>query len=342
VKVVVDAYNGSMTFYDVSNGQDPIVRVWENAFPGLFTPMSQAPDSLKAHFRYPENLFQVQASQYVNYHVTNPDVFYGKQSFWQVPADPTVPSTDGGAAMRPYYVLMRLPGATTESFELILPFTPQGRQNMVAWMAADSDPSGYGQIVSYVFPSGVNVDGPTQVFARINQDPSFSQERTLLGTGGSQVIFGDFLVVPINSGLLYVQPVYVRSAQTNAIPELKRVLVVNGGTVGLGNNLKTALASSFTGQVVPPGGGGGGPTPGGSIQQQIQTLLQSAQSHFAKADEALKTGDLATYQSEINAAEADVAKANALAAQLTGGTPGASPTPTPSQSPASPTPSPSA
>lgn len=337
VKVVVDAYDGSMTFYDVSNGSDPILRVWENAFPDLFTPMDEASADLLAHFRYPEDLFRVQADRYANYHVTEPDVFYRKQDFWQVPIDPTV--RQGEAPMRPYYVLMRLPGEESESFQLILPFTPQGRQNIVSWMAANSDPgSGYGRVVSYVFPSGVNVDGPTQVFARINQDPAFSEQRTLLGQTGSEILFGDFLVVPIDNGLLYVQPTYVRSAQENAIPELKFVLVVNGGTVGLGSNLRTALADSFSGQVTPPGGGGGGEEPSGSIQQRIQRLLQSAQEHFARADEALKAGDLATYQAEIDAAEADIAKATELAARLTGGEAGATPTPTPSA--ASPTPSP--
>ncbi|MEW6058830.1 MAG: UPF0182 family protein [Actinomycetota bacterium] len=341
VKVVVDAYNGSMTFYDVSNGSDPILRVWENAFPDLFTPMSEASADLVAHFRYPEDLFRVQADRYANYHVTDPDVFYQKQDFWQVPNDPTI--REGDQPMRPYYVLMRLPGETSESFQLILPFTPQGRQNIVAWMAANSDPgSDYGRVVSYLFPSGVNVDGPSQVFARINQDPAFSEQRTLLGQTGSEVLFGDFLVIPINNGLLYVQPVYVRSAQENAIPELKYVLAVNGGTVGLGGNLKTALANSFGVQVTPPGEDGGGGAPGGSIQQRIQRLLKSAQEHFANADEALKAGDLATYQAEINAAEADIAKAAELAARLTGGESGATPTPPPSAaSPTlSPTPSP--
>jgi uncharacterized membrane protein (UPF0182 family) len=344
VKVVVDAYNGSMTFYDVSSGEDPVLQVWEKSFPNLFTPVSQASADLLAHFRYPENLLQVQADQYANYHVTDPDIFYGKQNFWQVPDDPTL--SDTTRPMLPYYVLMRLPGAASESFELILPFTPQGRQNMVAWMAADSDPgSGYGQVVSYVFPSGENVDGPTQVFSRLNQDPTFSQRRTLLGQVGSNILFGDFLVIPINSGLLYVQPVYVESNQSNAIPELKFIIVVNGGTVGLGTNLNAAVANSFSGQAVP--GGGGGTTPTGDIQQRIRRLLQSAEQHFAKANAALKAGDLATYQAEINAAEADVAKANALAAQLASGTAGGaaqspsptvSPSPTPSRTSPTPTP----
>jgi uncharacterized membrane protein (UPF0182 family) len=321
VKVVVDAYDGTMTYY-VTDPTDPIIRVWENTFPDLFTLMEDASPDLQAHFRYPENLFQVQSAQYANYHVTDPDVFYGKQDFWQVPTDPTLGVEQ---PLRPYYLLMRLPGETDETFVLITPFTPQGRQNLVAWMAAKSDPgSDYGQVVTFDFPSGQNVFGPTQAYAQINQDPTFSQQRTLLGTGGSEVLFGDLLVIPVNDGLLYVEPVYVRSNQTNAIPELKRVLVVNGGTVSIGNNLAQAISASVGEQPATGGGGGGG----GSIEQQVQGLLLEAADHFRRADEALKAGDLATYQAEVNAAKDAVDRASQLAAQVS-----TSPTPTPSASP---------
>jgi uncharacterized membrane protein (UPF0182 family) len=331
VKVVVDAYDGTMTYY-VADPSDPIIQVWQKAFPTLFTPLDQAPEALQEHFRYPENLFQVQAAQYASYHVTDPSVFYGKQDFWQIPEDPTLASTAGAVAMRPYYLLMRLPGETGEHFVLIQPFTPQGRQNMVAWMAARSDPGPeYGDILSFQFPTGQNIDGPTQVFSRLNQDARFSGERTLLSQGGSDVFFGDFLVIPIDTGLLYVQPVYVRSTQTNAIPELKRVVVVNGDRVGIGDTLEGALADSLTGQVEPPGGGDGG-QPTGSIEQQIQDLLAQAAGHFDAAQTALTNGDLATYQSEVEAAQAAVNQANDLAAQLGGASPSPSGTPTPSPS----------
>jgi uncharacterized protein len=351
VKVVVDAYTGEMTYY-VADPNDPIIQAWDAAFPTMFTPLDQAPPAILAHFRYPENLFQVQAFQYTNYHVTNPDVFYGKQDFWALPVDPTVgtgePTTGtgtvaGGAMMRPYYVLMRLPGETDESFVLILPFTPLDRQNMVAWLAAKSDPGpDYGDIVSFQFPSGVNVDGPTQVFSRINQDARFSQERTLLGQGGSSIVFGDFLVIPLEDSLLYVQPVYVKSNQPNAIPELKRVVVVNGTQIGIGASLREALNDSLGAVVPPPQGGGGGGQPQGSLEQQIQSLLNQATQHFAAADTALRAGDLATYQKEIAAAQDATARAQELIAQLlgAGGPNTASPSPSPSAS-ASPSPSPS-
>jgi uncharacterized membrane protein (UPF0182 family) len=261
-------------------------------------------------------------------------VFYGNQGFWQVPADPTqcrlqgqIFSAGSGAcgqtgagavSMRPYYVLMRLPGETDETFALVIPFTPAGRQNMVDWMAAKSDfGDQYGTLTSYEFPAGRNIDGPTQVFARINQNAQFSTERTLLSQAGSDVTFGDFLVLPLSNGVLYVQPVYVQARQQNSIPELKRVVVVNGTQVGIGATLREAITNSL-GTEVPPGGGnngggnGGNPPPTGSLDQQVSSFLQQAADHFAAADTALKNGDLATYQREVNAARDAIAQAERL------------------------------
>ena len=327
VKVVVDAYNGSLRYY-VADPEDPIIQAWSLAFPTMFTSMDEASPDLLAHFRYPENLFQIQAFEYTNYHVTDPNVFYGKQDFWALPIDPTIAGSDQ-ARMRPYYVLMRLPGEAEETFVLILPFTPLDRQNMVAWLAAKSDPGPeYGDIVSFEFPSGVNVDGPTQVFSRINQDARFSAERTLLGQGGSSIVFGDFLVIPLQDSLLYVQPVYVESNQPNAIPELKRVVVANGTQIGIGSTLRAALTDSL-GEVVPPDGGEQ-PPPQGTEEQQIQALLDQAAQHFVAADAALRAGDLATYQSEIKAAQDATTQAQELIAGLLGVQPSPSPSPSPS------------
>jgi uncharacterized protein len=338
VKVVVDAYNGTIDYYVVDE-RDPIIQVWRSAFPDLFTPMSEATPDLLAHFRYPENLFQVQAWQFTRYHVTDPTVFYGRQDFWEFPGDPAAAPVDAGEVtaaavgpMRPYYVLMRLPGEQVETFSLILPFTPVARQNMIAWLAAKSDPGeGYGQMISYEFPSGRNVDGPTQVFARINADSQFAAERTLLGQGGSEIRFGDFLVVPIEESLLYVQPVYVQSDQPNAIPELRRVVVVNGPDIGIGSTLGEALDDALGDAVptptpTPPDGDGGGePPPTGTVDEQVQALLDEAANHFALADAALRDGDLATYQREVELAQAAIDEAQALL----GGQAEMSPSPSP-------------
>jgi uncharacterized membrane protein (UPF0182 family) len=203
---------------------------------------------------------------------------------------------------------------------------------MIAWLAAKSDPGeDFGQMISYEFPSGRNVDGPTQVFARINADSEFATERTLLGQEGSRIRFGDFLVVPIEDSLLYVQPVYVQSNQANAIPELRRVIVVNGGSIGIGTSLESALADALgdaepTPTPTPPDGDGEGePPPTGTIDEQVQVLLEEAASHFALADAALRNGNLATYQREVELAQAAIEEAQALL----GGEAEPSPSPSP-------------
>jgi uncharacterized membrane protein (UPF0182 family) len=333
VKVVVDAYSGQMKYY-VADPTDPIIQVWENAFPDLFTPFSQASPDLQAHFRYPEDLLMVQAQQFARYHVLDPTVFYGNQDAWAIATDPnTTISGSVGSALRPYYVITALPGNSTEEFSLILPFTPAQRNNMVAWMAARSDPQSYGQLVSFEFPSGTNVDGPLQIFNRINSNPDFSSFRTLVNQQGSNLVFGNFLVIPISNGFLYVDPVFVQGAQEGSFPELKRVLVVHGGTVGLGNDLAGAIANSFNqAPPVPPSGGGGGTGP---VNKQVAALLAQAVQHFQAADAALKAGDLGTYQKEIQIAQTLIEQANALASKS-----GTTPTPTPT--PSAPTPSPTA
>jgi uncharacterized protein len=335
VKVVVDAYTGKITYYaDLS---DPMIAVWSNAFPGLFVPISEAPTDLSAHFRYPENLFQIQATQYGKYHVQDPAVFFQGQDVWQIPDDPTAASaTDqtgatSTAKIAPYYLLLKVPGSTDTQFQLVIPFVPQSRQNMVSWMTVGSDPgSGYGKMIAFTFPQGSAIDGPSLVFSRINQDPGFSSARTLLGTAGSTVQFGDFLVIPMGNSFLYVEPVYVRSAQSSAVPELKRVIVVNGGTVGVATDLPGALQASLQGQ----SGGGQGSGPGvGSVDQQVASLIDQALQHFSTANAALTAGNLGLYQSELKLAQDLMSQAKSLLARaVTGGTPGGTPTPSPSAS----------
>ncbi len=335
VKVTVNAYDGTIRYYADLN--EPIISVWSRAFPGLFTPIADAPQSLLDHFRYPENLLQIQAYQYANYHVTDPVAFYYRSDFWQVSPDPTMTSTDGTAPpMRPYYQLLRLPGATTERFQLVLPFVPAGRANMVAWMAATWDEGDIGSTTVFQLPEGSTVEGPQQVFSRMNNDPTFSSLRTLLGQQGSEIKFGDFLVIPVDDSFLYVLPVYVEATSGGGvqIPELKRVIVVNGsgGDVSIDTSLQIALAAATSGSVQPPGGGNEQP-PTGTTEQQIQDLLDRALRHFQAADAALTNGDLGTYQSELAKAQELVQQAQQLAAQSSGSGGGPSPSPTASASP---------
>jgi len=350
VKATVDAYNGEVDFHLVDD-KDPIALAWQKVYPDLFS--DEPPTaSLLTHFRYPENLLQVQASQYGTYHVTDPLQFFQKQNVWAIAGDPTAPGASQGELppMRPYYVLMRLPEQQEqEEFQLVLPFTPVGRENMVSWLAASSDPGSYGTIRNYVFPTAARVQGPSQVNSLINQEPSFSTFRTQTGQQGSSVFFGDLLVIPINDGLLYVVPAYVRADQENAIPELKRVLVVNNGVVGVGTNLNEALAAATGAETPAPdesggtgtdggtGTGSGGGGAGGTVNAEVSDLLTEALARFTAADAALKAGDLATYQSELAQAQALVEQANSLAAgdgsSAEAGTGGSSTVPTIASSP---------
>jgi uncharacterized membrane protein (UPF0182 family) len=328
VKTVVDAYDGTVTYY-VVDPADPLIKVWENIFPSLFTDASQASDELRAHFRYPEDLLQVQAFEFGKYHVTDVPTFFSNSKRWALPtrlAD-SPNQTPPAGTLRPYYVLLKLPGDTEEQFVLFEPLTPSQRQNMVAYLAASSDPDKYGQLNVFEFPTGENVDGPQQVRSLINQDPNVSKDLSLLNQQGSGVAFGDLLIVPIEDSFLYVQPIFVISSGQIPIPELKRVVVVHGGNVSLANSLTDALAVSF-GQPTGGGGGGGGINPPG---QTVQDLINDALRHFQNAQQALKDGNLALYQAELSAAQRDIEQANNLLGQ--GTTPSPSPSPSPSASP---------
>jgi uncharacterized membrane protein (UPF0182 family) len=328
VKVVVDAHDGTVRYY-VVDPRDPLIKVWQNAFPSLFTPMSQAPAELVAHFRYPEDLLQVQASELSRYHVTDPGTFFGNSKRWALPGGlPDTPTGKSSGTLRPYYVLLKLPGDTQEQFVLFEPFSPAGRQNMVAYIAAGSDPGQYGRLRVFEFPSGENVDGPQQVRSLVNQDPTVSKELSLLNTQGSGVQFGDLLIVPIENSFLYVQPIFVTTSSGQIpIPELKRVVVVHGGNVSVATSLSDALEVSF-GQT-PTGGGGGQPPPAGG--QTAQQLIADALRHFKNAQDALTQGNLAQYQAELAAAQRDIQQASQAISQGGGGTT-ASPSPSPSPS----------
>ncbi len=207
VKVVVDAYNGSMRFYAFDQ-RDPIIRAYERLFPGMFRPASTMDATLRAHVRYPQDYFRAQAALFGAYHVTDPVLLYNKGNQWQVPVGVSI---SGAGEMNPYYMIMRLPGQTREEFVLIMPFTPNGRTNMIGWLGAESDAPHYGKAVSFEFPSNLSVYGPAQVEAAVNQDPIISAQRTLWGQHGSSVIFGNLIVVPIENSLLYVQPLYLQA-----------------------------------------------------------------------------------------------------------------------------------
>lgn len=357
VKVVIDAYNGSMKFY-VVDPTDPIIQTYEKAFPDLFTPGSQMPAGLAAHIRYPEDLFRVQTNMYGRYHLTDSNDFYTQANAWTISQDPGSGSpsaitqttavnaagqtvTTSQARMQPVYELMTLPGQTDQSFLLMQPFVPVSpsdkQQNLTALVTAKGDPNDYGQFDSFVTPAGQQIDGPALINAAINANPDISKEITLLNTNGSQVELGNVVTVPIDQAILYVQPLYVQ-AQNNPVPRLDDVIVVYNQAAYHGGTLDSALCSTPFGQpfclladgnVPPPSTSTSGTTPTspattpsttpavGSKGATVQQLLAQATSEFQAADAALSATppNLGTYQSDILAAQADVAQASALAGQ---------------------------
>lgn len=319
VKVTVDAYTGEMHFYIVDE-QDALLRTYRNIYPDLFTPLSAAPAGLTAHFRYPEDLFELQARAYLRYHMTDPQAFYNQGDLWAI-AKETYESRV--QPMEPYYVTIKLPGQTQEEFALILPFTPAGqnRDNMVSWMVARSDGANYGQLQTYTFPGGTLIYGPQQIEARINQDVEITQTLTLLDQRGSSVIRGNLLVIPLGDAVLYVQPLYLQATSnqgstSNALPELKRVIVTTSSPtqgVVMSDRLDTALAALAQGRTgvvasTPlPGGTTTTPTPSPSPRPGGTPTAPGAQSDLAaqalaaynRAQAALQQGDWTTYGREL-------------------------------------------
>ena len=282
VKVTVDAYDGTARFY-VAEPTDPLIRTIARIFPGLLQPLSAMPADLRAHLRYPEGMFRIQAAMYAVYHMRDTQVFYNKEDLWSLPVRP-VEGQD--QAMEPYYLIMRLPGEPKEEFVLLLPFTPSKKDNLAAWLAARSDPPNYGKLVVYTFPKQKLVYGPRQLEARIDQDASISQQLSLWNQRGSQVIRGNLLVIPIERSLVYVEPLYI-AAEKGQLPELKRVIVGFGERIAMEETLEGAMARVFGGQPPPAAAAAAPGAPAGS-EASVKTLLDSAAAAYARASEELR------------------------------------------------------
>ena len=240
VKVVVDMYSGSVQLYTM-DPKDPVLAAYRAAFPGVFKPLDQMTADLKAHLRYPEDIFAIQADEYKTFHMTDPQVFYNREDLWVAPKE-----TYGGTTqeMDPYYILMKLPGSDTLEYMLMTPFTPQNRDNMISWLAARSDFPAYGQSIFYQLPKEKLVYGPNQIEAMIDQNTNISQQLTLWDQKGSHVIRGKLIVTPIENAFLYIVPVYLQAAGTN-FPQLKRVIAVTGDKVVMAPTLDEAVADLF-------------------------------------------------------------------------------------------------
>jgi len=249
VKVVIDPYNGTVNFYTFDQ-DDPILKTVANIFPGIFKDASQLPSNLINHVRYPEDLFNIQSNILINFHVDNPAVFYNREDTWDIAKKVNDQGTNN---IEPYYTVMRLPDEEESEFTLILPFTPASRQeqhrnNMVAWLAARSDGENYGQLILYKMPKNIEIQGPLMIDSMIDQDPNISSKLTLWGQGGSQIIRGNLLVVPIDGGFVYVEPIYIRAEKQGAsIPQMQAIVFAVEKKIIMveTNSLDEAIAEFF-------------------------------------------------------------------------------------------------
>ena len=305
VKVVIDAYDGTLTAYESVPG-DPMIRTWSKVFPGVFVPMDSMSADLRAHIRYPDDIFRMQTALYTTYHMDEPEEFYHREDQWQIPVvarpDESVPF------MR--HIIMRLPDEKEAEFIYMAPFTPRGKDNLAAWMVARNDGAAYGKLRVYQFPRQSLVFGPRQVENRINQDTEIARQVSLWDQRGSQVIRGDLLVIPIDEALLYVQPLYLQ-AEGGRIPELKRVLVAYENQVVMRETLELALQALFAdggdapatrvvdalatrdSSNVQPG------TAAEATSAEMQALVGEARRRYQAAIEAQREGDWARYGEEL-------------------------------------------
>jgi uncharacterized membrane protein (UPF0182 family) len=292
VKITVDAFDGTMMFY-IADPKDPLIRTIAAVFPGVLKPLGEMPADLKRHIRYPLNIFDIQTRVYSTYHMEDPQIFYNREDQWEIPAL----GADGKEVMESYYTIMKLPGEKNEEFILMLPFNPKKKDNLAAWMVARSDGEEYGKMIVYRFPKDRLVYGPKQIVARINQDTEISRQISLWDQRGSQVIQGTLLVIPIESSLIYVQPLYLR-AENGKIPELKRVIVAYENRIAMEETLDAALSRIFgevrvSDEIVPTAVARPAAAP------ERKDLSLQAREHFDRALKAQREGDWALYGEEI-------------------------------------------
>ncbi len=312
VKVTVHAYTGEVKAYIVDES-DPIIRAYARAFPGLFQPMQAMPDEIKAHIRYPLDMFSVQAKLLELYHTTDARIFFNKEDAWQIARE--VLTGREPQPMLPYYVIMQPPGEKEPRYILTLPFTPLNRDNLVGWLAAHCDPDRYGEIILYRFPKERLVYGPAQIEARINQHPEISIQLNLWNQQGSQVFRGNLLVIPLGNAMLYFEPIYLRAAYEAAIPELKKVILASGSRVVMTDTVEEGLRQLLSEAKPSPGvlpaptqpaPGVPRPTPvpvAATTSTDLKTLARQANRVYREAQDALKAGDWATYGAKMKQLE---------------------------------------
>lgn len=319
VKVVIDAYDGSTTFY-VFDPEDPILAAYRRVFPSLFKDAAAMPADLRKHVRYPESLLKVQAAVYGLYHMTDPDVFYNREDLWTVATE--VGMAEGGEqttqAMQPNFVLMKLPGEPSEEFAEILPFTPANRNNLIGWIAGRSDGANYGKAVVYNFPKTRLVDGPLQIEARIDQNAQLSGQLTLWNQQGSHVRRGSLLVIPSGRALLYAEPIYLQ-AERSPMPELRLVVLALQDKLAYGPTFEAALnalfgggTSSLTSTGAPPAAAVAGPGPTNAPATDLNGLIAEAAKDFADYQRLTAEGKLGEAGQKLDELKAVINRLSAL------------------------------
>ncbi len=300
VKAVIDAYDGSITLY-LTDTEDPIIRTYAKIFPKTFRSLSEMPKSLSSHLRYPEDIFTLQTAIYATYHMDDPQIFYNKEDQWEIPAvavEGERATTGGIPAMTPRHMIMKLPAEKKEEYVLMLPFTPRAKDNLSAWMVARNDGANYGKLLVYRFPKQKLIFGPKQVIGRINQDAEISRQISLWDQGGSQVIQGSLLVIPVEESLIYVRPLYLK-ADAGKIPELKRVIVAYENKVAMEETLEAGLARIFGGTVGQSEMQRRTPAETLPIGVGNENLLKQAGEAYEAALRAQRAGDWGRYGEEI-------------------------------------------
>jgi uncharacterized membrane protein (UPF0182 family) len=296
VKATVDAYDGTVSLYEWDT-KDPILKSWSAAFPGSIKPRSEIEDALLQHVRYPEDLFKVQRELYSRYHVQDALAFYSGQDFWAIPNDPT--KISAGQPQPPYYLTLKMPGTNKSAFSLTTTFSPNNRQTLAAFMAVNAEPGpNYGKIRVLELPRNTTIPGPVQVQNNIESDPLISSQLSLLRRGGSEVEVGNLLTLPVGGGLLYVEPIYVRAAQTDSFPLLRKVAVSFGSRTAMADTLDQALRSIFVGDT---GNSNSNETDSGTVVRPPSTVttldqaLDAATKAYEDSQTALRRGDLTAF-----------------------------------------------
>ncbi len=307
VKVVIDAYNGETTFYTIEEERDPLIRAYMGVFPDLFTPVDEMPEGLQDQIRYPQDMFDVQSSMFRLYHMRDAVMFYNREDLWEFPRERVF-----GAAqtMESYYTILRLPEEEEEEFMLMMPFTPQNRDNMIAWLSGRSDGENYGKLLLFRFPRGELVFGPMQIEARIDQAAEIAQQLALWDQAGTRVLRGSQLVIPVANSILYVKPLFLRAVE-GRLPELRRVLASDGNRVVMDIGLDVSLERLVLGRAVPIA------EIDDDIPEEmqdemirptsnVQQLAREALERYERAQMYLREGDWTRYGEELNALQDDL------------------------------------